>query len=778
MTNLPPPPTDLADLPAGTHLRAGLGVATILPDMDFETYSDAGYVWDGVKWGCLPGASNQNKGIKIIGAARYAEHPSTEVLLLAYDLKDGNGKRQWRPGLPLPYDLFNHIDSGGLIEAWNCSFEHYIWTKVCMPRYGFPGLHPRQLRDAMAKARAHALPGKLDNAGDVLNIKNKKDKIGATLINYFCIPRNPTKTNTALRNSFNPDHDEKSRQFARYNIRDIEAEAELSSLIPDLSSDELQFWLCDQAINYRGVQIDFDSINNCISILEQAQRKYLPELSALTNGRVNSASEVQKIIKWLAEHGVFTETLGEDAATELLKNTELPPAIRRVLQIRLMLASASVKKLYAMRNQVCSDGRLRDLFIYHSARTGRAAGAGPQPQNLPNSGPNVLLCGGCKKHHPLQCDTCPWCGFNESTPAAQEFPSKQVEWNADAVEDALITINTGSLDAVEFIWGNAINIISSCLRGLFIAAPGHDLLCSDYSAIEAVVLAALSGEEWRLDVFRTHGKIYEMSAAKITGIPFEEFEAHQIKTGGIRQPDGSIKGGQHHPMRKRIGKVAELAAGYQGWVKAWLDFGAGEFFSEEEIRKAAGTWRKANPAIVEMWGGQFDPYTKAPKYYGLEGAAIQAVLNPGMKYEYRGLSYIKYGDVLYCKLLSDRYITYHRPRLTTNTQRGGLQLSYEGWNTNAKYGPTGWIRLNTYGGKLTENVVQATARDILAHAIVNLEHAGYPVVLHVHDEVVSEVLENAGNIGEFERIMSTMPAWAHDWPIRASGGWRGKRYRK
>jgi DNA polymerase len=266
-----------------------------------------------------------------------------------------------------------------------------------------------------------------------------------------------------------------------------------------------------------------------------------------------------------------------------------------------------------------------------------------------------------------------------------------------------------------------------------------------------------------MEVFRTHGKIYEMSASKITGIPFEEFDLYKASSG------------QHHPMRKKIGKVAELASGYGGWLGAWKQFGADEYFNDDEIKKAILAWRAASPAIVEFWGGQQRNWR--PELFGLEGCAVSAVLNPGTKFSYRAISYLMYGDALYCELPSGRFITYHRPRLG-QSERGGYQLSFEGWNTNPKNGAPGWIRINTYGGRLCENVVQAVARDILAYAIVNLEKAGYPIVMHVHDEIVAEVPEGQGSISEFESIMSTLPPWASGWGIKATGGWRGKRYGK
>jgi DNA polymerase bacteriophage-type len=751
-----PPPPPISSLPVGTQLIAGNGVSTIVADFDFETYSPAGFIWDSVNetWKASKGANE--KGLFAVGAAVYTEHPDAEVLSLAYDLKDGKGIRTWRPLIPrtYPVDLFHYLTHGGLLEAFNVSFEKWVWENICVPKYDWPSLIPyySQLRCAQAKARAFALPGSLDAVGKVLNIVNKKDADGKRLLNKFSIPQKPSKKQPKFR-ILPQDDPVDFNKLIDYNRRDIEAEAEVSSLIPDLNPTELEFWQCDQAINKRGVQIDTYAIESCISIVEQAHLKYNNELTILTNGEVKSASEVSKLQHWLIQHwliqhlnsckiSISIENLTKDAIKKILLHPALPETIARVLEIRLMLGSAAVKKPYAMQRQSTREGRLHDLFLYHAARTGRATGTGPQPQNLPNHGPDVFLCE-CGKYFSQSKSACPWCGGSLMHTA--------VEWCSEAAEQAIETINSRCLETVEYYWGDALPAVLGCLRGLFIAASGKRLISSDYSAIEAVVLAMLAKEQWRIDIFRTHGKIYEASASKITGIPLSDI---------LNFP--KINNNRHHPSRK-LGKVAELASGYQGGVGAWVKFKALEQgMTETEIAAAVKKWRAANPTIVNFW-------------YGIERAAKSAIFQPG-EHSYNGITYFKIGTVLYCRLLSGRCIVYHNARLEAG--RYGDQITYEGWNTNPDNGPIGWIRMSTYGGKLTENIVQAVARDILTHAIVNLEKAGYPVVLHVHDEIVSEIPLNFGSITEFEQIMSTMPPWALDWPVFARGGWEGHRYRK
>jgi DNA polymerase len=360
----------------------------------------------------------------------------------------------------------------------------------------------------------------------------------------------------------------------------------------------------------------------------------------------------------------------------------------------------------------------------------------PQPQNLPGSGPKTRY-------------------------------GLPVEWGIEVVESALVDISTRHLSHVESVWGDAVAVVSGCLRGLFSAAPGHDLICSDYSAIEAVVLAELAGETWRQEVFRTHGKIYEMSASKISGVPFEEFARHKAETG------------QHHPLRKKIGKVAELASGYGGGLGAWKAFGADDFMTDDEIQLNVRAWRVASPAIA----AQRDHTNNLPPgfWYGLQEAALSAIQFPGYRYSFRDISYYVLNDIMYCLLPSGRTLTYHAPRMEYKVMPWGATtvcITYSGWNSNYLNGPIGWMRLETYGPKLTENVVQAVARDLLAFGMKGLDAAGYGIVLHVHDEVVVEVPEGWGSVEEVESIMATMPLWANGWPVKAAGGWRGKRYRK
>lgn len=699
--------------------------------VDFETYSEAGLKWSEAEGRFKRIVSNKG-GLQLVGAWAYAEHPSTEVLSLAYDFMDGRGCFLWVPGMPLPQELFDYVHNVGPLNAWNSFFEYCIWNLCAVPKYGFPPIETWMTFDDAALSRAAGLPPDLNSASNLVGASVTKDKAGHAVMMKLCQPKKPTKKDPAIR--YTPQaYPELYAALYKYNITDVWSEHATSQLLDNLTEYERKVWLMDQGINARGMQIDLATVELFIESYETYSAAITSRLITLTGGRVKTASEQKKICEFLGGYGVFTDSVDEDNLDMLLA-LELHPVAREVLEIRQKLRSSSVKKLYALKHMCGSDGRLHGAFIYHGAdRTGRFTGGGPQPHNMPSGGPNVCVCPTCGNVNGEGRIDCAWCLRSLGAP-----PTK---WKSEYVDSVVALAHSGHLEPVH---PDVVGVISGCIRGMFCAGPGKELICSDFSAIEAVVLACLAGEQWRIDVFRTHGKIYETTAARVAGVPFESVTSD-------------------HPLRK-MGKVAELASGYQGAVGAWVQFGALEFMTEDEIKSAVKAWRKDSPMIVKFW-------------YQIEEAAVAAVGSPGQWFGYRGIWYISDGNRLRCFLPSGRALTYQRPRLVYN-KFNRLAIQFEGWNTDSTKGPRGWMAYDTYGGKLTENIVQAVARDILVHAMLNLEAAGYPVVLHVHDEPCSEVPLGYGSIEEYERIMQIPPAWAADWPIRASGGWRGQRFRK
>lgn len=739
------------------------GYAEILPSFDFETYSEAGYIIH--PSGKVESAVEGKKGgLPLVGTPVYAMHPSTEILSLAYDLKDGKGRRLWVPGAPFPTDLLEYIASGGIIEAWNITFEFWIWNAVAVRLYGWPELRLEQCRCAMAKARRFSLPGKLEEAlVDALKLQGK-DPAGTALIKKLTRPQSTTKERKEHRwypHTAWPDF----QNFYHYNLEDIRAEDSASMRTPDLTPLELAIWQTDQRINLRGVQVDTEALYAAIRILDQTEEKYTRELVHITQGRITSVSEVEKIGDWLAAHGVEAADITKGTVADLLApGNLLPDNARRVLEIREMLGSANVKKLRTLALRVDQFGRLRDQYTYCGAdRTGRWSAGGVQLQNITAKGPAAVVCNTCKTISGVTHGTCPVCLSRE----VAQVP----EWGISCVEQAVKDLKTLDFDTFEKRWPDVIQTLCGCLRGLFTAKPGHDLIACDFSAIEAVVAAALSGCEWRLEVFRTHGKIYEMSVAKIKCKTLQEYEEYKKVNK------------RHHPDRA-LGKVAELASGFGGWIAAWIQFGAD--MPEKEIKDSILAWRAASPEIEHMWGGQYlwcgpGKWDYRPQLFGLEGAAIAAIQHPGQRCSYRDISYIVINDVLLCRLPSGRHLYYHRPRLVPvadKLKRGpSLSITFEGYNSNSQKGPVGWRRQETYGGRLFENVVQGVARDLEAEAMLRVEPAGYPIVMHTHDELCAEVPEGFGSVEEMSALMSTPPAWAKGWPIKAAG-WRHKRYQK
>lgn len=762
---------DPCDLPAYSRITVGLGESLVLPSMDFETYSEAGFtIGDKVK-----GVGAQGKGgLPVVGTPVYAEHPSTEVLCLYYDLKDGHGRQAWYPGAPDPLPLINHIARGGAIEAFNVGFELWIWNMVCVRRYGWPVLQLEQCHCAMAKSRRYSLPGALGNAAKVLGTP-EKDKDGNRLLQKLSRPLTPTKNRTAHR--WTPATAwEDFRALYDYCGQDVRAEDHASAHTPDLSDHERKVWLMDQTINLRGVQVDVAALDAGLDILGQAERKYNAELVEITGGAVPAATALAKLSDWLVTQGVHMPDMQSgtinDAvdAEQTASGQPIPPVPLRALKIRQTLGSANVKKLRTLKLQLSSDGRLRNQYMYCGAdRTGRWSAGGVQLQNMTAKGPKSCECEACGGiFGQLIPDIgCPRCGAW----LHHELP----DWTIAGVNWAIRDILTRDLDALERIWGDdPIGVLCGCLRGLFTAKPGHDLICADFSAIEAVAAACLARCQWRIDVFSGHAKIYEQSAANATGIPFEEILEYKRVNGSS------------HPARKTIGKVRELAGGYGGWVGAWKNFGADKFMTDEEIKEDVLKWREESPEIVDMWGGQYKwcgpgKWDYQPELYGLEGMAIQAILSPGQCFSYIDITYGVYNDILYCRLPSGRFLHYHKPRLGTvrdKLNRGDCyQITFEGYNSNATKGPIGWHRMETYGGRLFENVVQAVSRDIQADALLRCEAAGYPIIMHTHDEGCAEVPEGWGSVEHMEAVMSERPAWAAWWPIRAAG-WRDHRYQK
>lgn len=763
-----------------------------LPTIDGELFSAAGYVWSDPtdkhplgRWVAPPGA--KEPGIGAVGAPAYCEHPSTEILTVSYDLLDRRGIRRWRPGQPLPWDLMNHLsDPDAPIEAHNAMFER-LWVElIAGPRHGWVVPDASKWRCSMATALVAQRPAALDALAQVLGTE-QKDKEGKRLIKKFCVPQQPIvglidrktgavkRPDQPARRIFPHDDPEDFEKLCLYCDRDVMAEIGAMERVPPLEAHEIAAWQATQAMNYRGLGVDRPGMEACITMLGNVLDRYGRECDDLTGFKT---TQVEKLKGWLAAYGVHTASLDQEHIEALLERPDVTGIPRRVLELRALTGSASVKKTFAIKNRLSADDRLRDIMVHHGTRPGRPTGEGPQPLNLPKAGPKLSWCPSCKrpaKHAP----NCQWCGTLK--PAVLRSA-----WESDMVDHVLEIMSIGSLDLVENFFGDAMVAIQGCVRGLFVAGPGNRLVSTDYSSLQAVVAACLAGEQWRIDAFKRNDPIYLLGASKITGRPMEFYLNWHAEHG------------EHHPDRQYIGKVSELACGFQGWINSYRAFGSEE--TDEVIRAQILAWRAASPAIVEAWGGQWrgPPWRRErQELYGLEGMFIAAVQNPGQTFTYRGIDFcMEEPECLVIRLPQidgiRRALRYHEPMLVQSQRNADeLSISYATWNTNPNYGARGWVRMPTWGGRIFENVVMGVEVDIQRFGARLLAKHGYPMVLGVYDEDVCEVpLDHPLTLGlprvdgldpyvqEIEHLLGIMPAEIADWPIRAGGGWSGRRYRK
>ena len=639
------------------------------------------------------------------GAQKYIQSPDFEILLFAYSLDGGDVHIiDLAQGELLPQWLASALSDPQYIKhAYNASFE---WG--CLSK--FMGTLPiDQWRCTMFHGLYCGYTAGLDATGKALGLPADKQKLstGKALIRYFCVPCAPTKTNGGRTRNY-PRHDPaKWALFKEYCIGDVTTEMEILHRLenfpvpPELEKQ----WQTDVLINARGVAVDMDMVRGALWIGETT-RDQLTEEAVTLSGLINPNS-VKQLMQWLEEELDEELTdLRKDTVSRLLNGNLTNDTARRMLEIRQELGKTSTKKYNAIEAAVCADGRVRGLLQFYGAnRTGRWAGRLVQVQNLPRT-------------------------YVEPQPLARDLVKRR---------------ETASLRA---LFGSVPDTLSQLIRTSFIAEPGNALVDADFSAIEARVISWLAGESWRLDVFRTHGKIYEASASQMFGVPLERIK----------------KGNPEYALRQK-GKVAELALGYQGSTGALIKMGALDMgLTEAELPDIVNRWRDANKRIRDLW-------------YSMEAAAVQ-VIQTGQPVGLRSLVLAREMDAgnnldfLTIRLPSGRKLYYAHPSLGQN-QWGKPSITYMGMDQTTKK----WKLIETYGGKLVENCVQAIARDCLAEAIERLEAANYPVVFHVHDEVVVECAAERASLDDIAAIMGQPVSWAPDLPLGADG-WVGAFYKK
>ena len=657
--------------------------------IDLETYSDV--------------------NLKKAGLYRYVQSPAFEILLFAYSF-DGAPTQviDMAQGEEIPMEVIHALtDPQCLKHAYNAAFEWY-----CLSKYMGAQLPPAQWRDTMLHGLYAGYTAGLDATGRALGIPEDKQKLttGKALIRYFCVPCKPTKANGGRTRNY-PHHDpEKWELFKTYNGQDVVAEMEIERRlsvfpVPDFVQKQ---WETDLLINARGVAVDMDFCAGALELGEIIRAQLTDEAVQLSG--LQNPNSVKQLARWLsAETGDDITTLRKETIKELL-GRDNADHVQRMLEIRQELGKTSTKKYDAIEAAVCDDGRVRGLLQFYGAnRTGRWAGRLVQVQNLPRT-------------------------YTEPLEFAREL------------------VKGRKLDALRTVYGSPNDTLSQLIRTAFVAAPGNVLIDADFSAIEARVISWLADEEWRLEVFRTHGKIYEASASQMFGVPLERIK----------------KGNPEYSLRQR-GTVAELALGSQGGVPAMRQMDTGKLLADlpdEEIKDIVDKWRNTNPKIRNLW-------------YSVNDAAIRVIQNGG-SLRVRCCTFARECDCIRgttcmtISLPSGRKLYYVEPAVGEN-RWGGPSITYMGVNDKNK-----WGRIETYGGKLVENVVQAIARDCLAQAIEHLEAAGLPVVFHIHDEVVIDTAAfdtNDAMLDKVVKIMSTPIPWAEGLPLGADG-WVGAFFKK
>ena len=632
------------------------------------------------------------------GVYKYTEAPDFDILLFGYSADGGPVQEiDLACGEVIPPEVITALTDDSVTKwAYNAQFE-----RICLSRwlldhghfdntgYSIPEdtvgnyLDPASWKCTMVWAAYMGLPLSLEGSGAVLGLDKQKLAEGKELIKYFCQPCAATKTNGGRTRNL-PNHaPDKWAAFKRYNIRDVEVERSIQDKlakfpVPDFVWDEYHL---DQEINDRGVVLDMELVHQAIGMDTRSRSELTAAMKKLT--ALDNPNSVQQMKQWLSDNGLEVDSLGKKEVAEMLKTA--PKELQRVLLLRQQLAKSSVKKYQAMEKAVCADGRARGMFQFYGAnRTGRWAGRIIQMQNLPQN-------------------------------------------HLEDLAEARGLVRSGDFDGVELLYEDVPDTLSQLIRTAFIPKAGCKFVVSDFSAIEARVLAWFAGELWRQEVFEKGGDIYCASASQMFKVPVEK---HGVN-GHLRQK----------------GKIAELALGYGGSVGALKAMGALEMgLTEDELQPLVNAWRASNPNIVKFW-------------WDIDRAAMNAV-----KYripdEVCGIKFAYQSGMLFITLPSGRRLSYVKPKLGTN-QFGSDCITYEGVGGTKK-----WERLETYGPKLVENIVQATSRDILCYAMRTLSHCF--ITMHIHDELVIEA-DPRMSLSAICEQMGRTPPWAKGLKLRADG---------
>ena len=616
------------------------------------------------------------------GVYRYADSDDFELLLFGYAVDFGPVKVvDLTQGEKIPSQIIQALDDPAIIKsAFNAQFE-----RVCLSRFVGHRLKPAGWHCSRVWSATLGLPLSLRDVGTVLGLPRQKITAGKELVRYFCTSCKPTKANQNRTRNFPYHAPDKWQQFKQYNQRDVEVEMEITqkfSRFPVPQNEWENYWM-DQDINDRGIRIDQQLVNNAIKCQKEFHAQYLQTSQQLT-GLANPNSPLQ-LKNWLHQQGVETDSLAKASVAQLLQTTT--GTVHQVLALRQLLSKSSVKKYQAMQKAMCKDGCVHGLLQFYGAnRTGRWAGRLVQVQNLPrNSMPDL--------------------------------------------EEARALVKQGNTTALAMLYESVPDVLSQLIRTAFIPSKGHHFYVADFSAVEARVIAWLSGEEWRQAAFAKNEDIYCASASQMFGVPV-------------------VKHGINGELRQK-GKIAELALGYGGSIGALKAMGATKLgLTDDELPPLVQMWRNASPHIVQFW-------------WDVDKAAKECI-KTHLPQTTHGMKFIYRSGCMFLRLRSGRYLCYPKPKIGTN-RFGSESITFMGINTVKK-----WDRIETYGAKLVENIVQATSRDLLAEAMRRLEATENTVVMHIHDEAVIDAPSNR-SLDTMVQLMTEVPDWANGLILNAAG---------
>lgn len=647
------------------------------------------------------------------GVYKYIEG-DFEILLIAYAYDDEEVKIiDLKNGDKIPQQFKKDLFDENIIKtAFNANFE-----RICLSKYFNKKLSPKMFRCTQVHALYLGLPHGLDKVSKTLRLKEEKLEEGKSLIRFFMKKENIDLINSKEDSKEKLEVIKKYEAFKKYCINDVVVERSIRKFLEKVKIPKIEqkLWELDQEINDRGVLIDKKLLENACTCDEKFKEDLMKKLKSIT--KVDNPKSNNQIKTYFKTMGIEVSSLNKESVENLLKSEEVLnhkkyEEIKEVLNLRSRLNKTSTKKYEAMKRCICSDDRIRGLFQFYGAnRTGRWAGRLVQVQNLPQN----------KLENLEEVRSIIINNYGSELPSRYEYkkytnkenyynPNKSIKVNEDIS-----------------------SILSQLIRTTFIPKKNHRFIIADFSAIEARITSYIANERWRLEVFNTHGKIYEASAAKMFKVDINEI----TKESELRQK----------------GKIAELALGYQGGVGALITMGAYNMnLCEGDLIEIVKAFRSSNTNIVSLW-------KKAEK------AFIKAVKDKTVVNIDKNISFIYEGNILFIKLPSGRRLSYIRPRVDFNSAFNKYVITYEGVDSISKK----QTRLTTYGGKLVENIVQAIARDVLGYAMLNLKDRGFNIVMHVHDEIVVEVENNISSVEEVCEIMCEENPYLKDLKLKADG---------